>query len=141
MLQPDGTFKCIEVPGPPSFVSWYASWRVFENVLLMLSITDPVRLVSLPVVSQSALDDYRDAFRDIVMSCPEAWHLCVQAESRMRAEHFPRIKRRREREHLAGQAGDYKPATPWEDVFRQAASDKAYWDRHVRVPASIFLTT
>ena len=79
VLQTDGTWRTVEVPGPPDFDAWYASWRVFENVLLGLSVSS-----GKEVASQSALDTYRDAFRDICKAYPEVWHLSVIAEDRCR---------------------------------------------------------
>lgn len=40
ILQPDGTFKAVEVPGPPHYDQWLSSWKVFENTLLMFEVTD-----------------------------------------------------------------------------------------------------
>jgi hypothetical protein len=138
VLQPDGTFKSIEVPGPPNYESWYASWRVYENVLLMLRVEDPSGN-EVMVVSPSALEMYREAFRELVVTYSEVWHLLVVAEDRCRAEHFSRLRRTREIQHLAGQAPDFRPYAPWDDIFRQASLDRAYWDRHVREPALIFM--
>ena len=78
ILHPDGTFRAVEVPGPPSFDAWLASWRVFENTILMFAVD--VGGAPLPMVTPSALEEYKDAFRDLVVSYPEAWHLCVTAE-------------------------------------------------------------
>ena len=89
VLQPDGTFKTVEVPGPPNYDAWYASWKVFENTLLMLQIVDSAGAL-VPIITQSALDDYRESFRELVMNYPEAWRLCVMAEDRNRAENFDR---------------------------------------------------
>lgn len=38
ILQPDGSFRSMEVPGPPNFDAWLSSWNVFENTLLMLTV-------------------------------------------------------------------------------------------------------
>ncbi len=92
MLQPDGTFKTVEVPGPPNFDAWYASWKVFESTLLMLTTVDAGSNV-VSIVSPASLDAYRENFRLLVSQYPECWHLCVTTEDRCRAEHFPRLKR------------------------------------------------
>lgn len=142
--QADGTFKTVEVPGPPDFDAWYASWKVYENTILGLSIEDPKipgdnKL--LPVISQGALDVYRDSFRDLVKSYPECWHLCVIAEDRCRAEHMTRLNRRSKDEYLAGLCPSYNPAAPWEHVFRRAALDRDYWGEFVREPALKFIAS
>ena len=36
IIQPDWTYKSIEVPGPPNFEAWWACWRVYVATLLML---------------------------------------------------------------------------------------------------------
>ena len=76
VLQPDGTFKSIEVPGPPNYEAWYASWRVYENVLLMLRVED-AQGNQVMLVSPSALEMYREAFRELVITYSEVWHLLV----------------------------------------------------------------
>ena len=70
---------------------------------------------------------------------PDAWHFCVVAEDRCRAEHFARIRRKRLLEHQQGLALDFNPRAPWNDVFREAARDTTYWGREVRNKASAFL--
>jgi hypothetical protein len=140
ILQPDGSFKTVEVPGPPNFDAWYASWRVFESTLLMLTTTDSgVNVV--PIVSSASLDAYRENFRLLVSQYPEAWHLCVTAEDRCRAEHFPRLKREGMRRFLQGLEPEYKTHAPWDWVFRKAADDVNYWNRYVKEPSLVFLAT
>ena len=125
-LQPDGTWRTVEIHGPPNYDTWLASWRVYENVLLML--TKP-------------LDDYRESFRDLVVNYPESWHLLVTAEDRCRGEHFARVRRRLQEEFDTGLAPGYNPANPWQMVFRRAAADREYWDRHVQEPALLYRTS
>ena len=36
MLQEDGSWKQLEIPGPPSFESWQACWQIYKTALLML---------------------------------------------------------------------------------------------------------
>ena len=93
LLQPDGSFRTVEVPGPPNYDAWLASWSVFENALLMFEVKDAAG-DRIPMVTQSALDLYRDRFRDLVVRYPHVWHLLVVAEDRCRAEHFPRLRRK-----------------------------------------------
>ena len=140
ILQPDGSFRTVEVPGPPNFDAWYASWRVFENTLLMIKTKDASGALA-PIVSQAALDEYRENFRNLVTEYPESWHLCVTAEDRNRAENFDRIRRNAEKRFLQGLEPEFKVDRPWDYVFRVAARDRDYWSKHVREPAMIFLAT
>eukprot|EP00972_Heterocapsa_arctica_P090577 13365223-Heterocapsa_arctica.AAC.1 len=64
------------------------------------------------------------------MLFPEAWHLCVVAEDRCRAEHMSRLRRQRCQDHLDGRAPNFMISAPWSDVFVTAARDKQYWDEH-----------
>eukprot|EP00435_Cladocopium_sp_Y103_P060710 s216_g22.t1 len=139
LLQPDGSFRAVEVPGPPSYDDWESSWQVFANTLLTLEVKLDQDMV--PVVSLSALDEYKDAFRDLVRNYGESWHLCVTAEDRCRSEHFARLRRELEEKYQKGLAPSFEPARPWDEVFRTAARDREYWDRHVREPALLFRTS
>ena len=138
ILQPDGTFKAVEVPGPPSYDAWLSSWRVYENTLLMLE--KDVGGNKVPVATVAAMEAYKDAFRDLVVCYPEAWHLLVVAEDRCRGEHFVRLRRELEVKHARGLTYDYDPEQPWNEVFRVASQDREFWDRHVREPALLFRT-
>eukprot|EP00435_Cladocopium_sp_Y103_P041545 s2560_g11.t1 len=139
VLQPDGTFKAVEVPGPPNFDAWSQSWKVYVNTLLTLEVE--VNMVKVPVVSPAATEEYHDMFRDLVKNYPEAWHLLVIAEDRCRGEHFARLRREPEEQHKRGLAPAFEPGRPWDEVFRSAARDREYWDRHVREPAILFRTS
>jgi len=139
ILQQDGSFKGVEVPGPASFEVWQSSWKVFANVLLGLTVTDPLSKETLPVVTPSALEEYFENFRELVSSYPEVWHLLVVAEDRCRAEHFARLRRQKIQDHKQGQAPGFNPLQPWDEIFRAAARDKVYWDKAVRDPAIAFL--
>ena len=92
----------------------------------------------LPVVTQASLEEYRDAFRDMVVNYPEAWHLLVVAEDRCR--HFPRLKRECQDKSYEGQLPGFVEERPWDYVFRAAARDRDYWDRNVKEPAILFRT-
>ena len=140
LLQPDGSFRTVEVPGPPNYDAWLASWSVFENALLMFEVKDAAG-DRIPMVTQSALDLYRDRFRDLVVRYPHVWHLLVVAEDRCRAEHFPRLRRKLTEDHDHGLEPRFQPGRPWERVFRVAAHDKEYWDEHVRDPAIRFMAS
>ena len=129
ILQPDGTFRAVEVPGPPSYEQWLSSWKVFENTLLMFQ-TEAAPGVMNPIVTPSALEEYKDAFRDMVVNYPEAWHLLVKAEDRCRGEHFPRLRRNLLNRFNKGLAPEFDPSMPWDGVFGEAARDRDYWDEN-----------
>ena len=138
-MQPDGSFKHVEMSGPASFDAWYASWQVFTNTLLMITTSNGGGGKGVPVVTPSALSEYLENFRELTKEYPEAWHLCVQAEDKCRAEHLDRLRRARERDFQAGLAPSFNPRMPWNDIFRMAARDKTYWDKNVRDPAVSFM--
>ncbi|CAJ1439760.1 unnamed protein product, partial [Effrenium voratum] len=126
VLQADGSF--VEVSGPSNFDSWISSWRVFENTLLMLTVE--VSGVTKKIVSLSALDEYREA-----LGSSGSMALVGGGGD------FGRLKRKLHQLHLDGLAPSYNPAIPWESVFREAAKDRVYWDRHVREAALIFMAS
>jgi hypothetical protein len=136
VLQEDGTYKPMEVPGPESFEIWDACFKVYEVILLMLRFPehpglDDVEKDNILVVTPIAIEAYREAFAALVREHPECWHLCQRAEDRCRAEHFPRLARK------LLLSGGYTPS--WSQVFIAAAEDDRYWDREVRRPALTFL--
>ena len=52
--QPDGTFKAIDVQGPPDFDAWFACFKICRAIMFMLS---------RKAVTYAALDAYLEAFR------------------------------------------------------------------------------
>ena len=138
MMQPDGSFKTVEVQGPANWDVWYASWKVYCNTLLGLQVTRDGGQKEA-VVTGACLEEYLEAFRKLVHQYPEAWHLAVVAEDRCRSEQFARIRRRLIQEHSDGRAPDFKSWAPWVSVFSEAARDKVFWDENVRDPALAFV--
>ena len=134
ILNEDGTYSPVEVPGPASFDIWWACWRVYATALLMLRW--PVSVArstaeQLMVVSPQALEVYFDRFRQLVREYPECWFLCCKAEDRCRGEHFMRLRRARVAK------GEVDPS--WSDIMIEAAMDNEFWDREVRRPAIRFV--
>lgn len=142
-LQPDGTYKSVDIPGPPSFDSWHACFRVFKAILHMLRYpASPLAPQGSLVVSAASIELYYESFRKLVQEFPEAWHLMMAAEDRCRGEHFSRLRRQLERAYAAGNVPfglTFDPAMPWDCVFRAAALDARYWDEEVRRPATTFV--
>ena len=132
LLQEDGSYKPIEVPGPESFATWEACWKVYEVILIMLQHPpasdsgDPVDVISL-----IALEAYYEAFAQLCRENPESWHLCCAAEDRCRAEHIPRLARQ-----IEAKTGQLPT---WSQIFMAAAEDGTYWDREVRRPANAWI--
>eukprot|EP00435_Cladocopium_sp_Y103_P023546 s1002_g5.t1 len=87
-----------------------SAMKVFSNTLLTLEVQ--VDQDTLPVASLSALDEYKDAFRDLVRNYGESWHLCVAAEDRCRSEHVARLRRALEEKHQKGLAPGLSPPGP-----------------------------
>jgi len=134
VLQQDGTYQPVDVPGPECWETWKACWNVYEVIMLMLRwppVDDESEetLVASPI----ALEAYFTNFATIVNESPGCWHLCQTAEDRRRAERFPRIARR------LGNSLGYTPS--WSQVFIEAAQDDKYWDKEVRRPALRFLAS
>jgi hypothetical protein len=129
IMQEDGSYRPMEVPGPATYEVWNACFKVYEVILLMLRF--PGLSGETLVVTPSAIESYHEAFAALVREHPECWHLCQRAEDRCRAEHFPRLARK-----LSEEMG--RDAT-WSEVFKAASEDDRYWDREVRRPAWAFL--
>eukprot|EP00971_Amphidinium_carterae_P335867 6471942-Amphidinium_carterae.1 len=90
---PNGTYVPTEVKGPPSFDAWYACFRVYRVLLLMLRHPpppgSPEGTASKLVVSSAALEQYLEHFRALVQEFPECWSTIATAEDRCRSEQFP----------------------------------------------------
>ena len=142
LLQEDGTFKGIDIPGPPSFVSWLRCWRVFRTVLLMLKHNPVHPHPARAVVTIAALEEYADKIYELCNEFPECWHLVWQAEDRCRRDEFERIRRHLTRARISGTLPmniEFDPAQPWVGVFTFASRDGEYWAKHVIRPAQTFL--
>ena len=135
VLQEDGSYKPLDVPGPDCFAVWEACYKVYEVILLMLRFPEGegggTELSKHFVVTPIALETYHEAFSTLVRQHPECWHLCQRAEDRCRAELFPRLAR--QLEEKLGRAAS------WSEVFIEAANDYRFWDKEVRHPAIGFL--
>ena len=136
LFMPDGSWQKKELPGPPTFEHWWASFRVFRVALLLLKAVPP-----------ELLDNYADMVKRFASTYgPQAWFIVYQAEVRMRSENFERLRRRAERVHetaqAANMASDFDPQLPWATVFRMAVGEecKNWWDDNLHRDALLFLT-
>ena len=144
LLQMDGSWKTVEIPGPPSYPAWQACWKVYKSVLLMLKhpANAATNTPAKSVVTVAALEEYANKIAELNDEFPEAWHLLLQAEDRCRGEQFERFKRELVRAKLDGRLPmnlDYDESQPWVGVFCYAARSQDFWDRCVVRPAQTFL--
>ena len=100
-----------ELPGPPSFDTWWVCWRFFKVVILLLQICMP-----------EIVDNYAEFIRDLhILYGPECWFVIYQADVRMRSEQWERIRRKLESKHAEavknGVPSSFNPAKPWECVM------------------------
>ena len=142
MLQEDGSWKQLEVPGPPSFESWNACWDIYKTTLLMLkypaTATNPAR----EVITWAALEEYHVRISKLVKTYPECWHLIMAAEDRCRGEHLERTRRVLVRAALEGRLPMDLPfdnEQPWNGAFMQVSRDMDFWTHEVIIPAQNFL--
>lgn len=141
-LQQDGTFRALEIPGPPSFEAWSACWRVYRAALYMLRYPGVPPAAPRRVVSTASLEEYYEKILKLNMEFPEAWHLIVQAEDRCRSEFFERYRRQLVKASADGRLPmglDFDGAAPWIGVFCYAARNGAFWDEQVVRPAQNFI--
>ena len=153
-FQPDGSWKSVEVPGPPSYQAWISCFRVYRAILFMLRYprtaapssgatpSGGVKTAQPMVVQPHSMERYFEAFRELCMEFPEAWHLLMTAEDRMRGERFDYLRRQLQRAHDQGKVPvdvQFDPNVPWDGVFQAAAQDHLFWDSNVRRPAVAFL--
>eukprot|EP00913_Durusdinium_trenchii_P033134 g31021.t2 len=143
LLQQDGTFKALDIPGPPSFDAWKACWKVFRAILFMLRYPPAVAGADhLRVITSACLEEYYDRISKLNQDFPETWHLIMKAEDKCRSEMFERYRR-----HLTKAAADnrlpmgldFQPNQPWIGVFTYAARNREFWDEHVIGPATMFI--
>ena len=133
-FQPNGSWQRRELPGPPSFDLWWSSFRVLRVVYLLLDIVDA-----------ETIDSYGEMVRNFAQTYGDsAWFIVYNADVRMRAEQWDRLRRKAERAHdMATRAGipsHFDPAPPWKSVVRSSLEDRNWWDENLHRPAMLFLT-
>ena len=87
-LDHTGAWRCKEVPGPDSFSTWEACWRVFRTAAIMCDIA-----------ALAVLDRHAAKFRERVDRFSDAWYLCVLADTRCRSELWESEFRRQSQFH------------------------------------------
>ena len=133
-FNPDRTWQRRELPGPPSFEAWWASWRVFRTAMLLLRAADA-----------ELLDNYAEMVRDFHSRYSvEVWFVLYTAEVRMRPERFERLRLAAENEHAktqaAGGSSSFEPKRPWNRVFADAVADRDWWSENFTEPAILYRT-
>lgn len=142
LLQEDGTFKGVDVPGPPNYAAWVKCWKVYRTVLLMLKHLPIPPEAPKPVVNIACLEEYADKIYELIQEFPECYHLVWEAENRCRRDEFERIRRLLTRARMEGTLPmnvPFDPTQPWIGVFTFAARDGEYWAKNVIRPAQTFL--
>ena len=133
-LGPGGEYTPYEVAGPPSHVEWAQAFRVFAMAMRALDAATLPRLELYATRIRKFHETYGPAF----------WWLIAQADQRMRAEQFDRLRRRAETEHGAATArGDphpLDPVRPWDLVFKLAAADDKFWGEELVQKCVLFAT-
>ena len=112
-----GKWRAIEQAGPANLEVWRACWETFA-----------VAAVSLKVAKLATLARYAQKFEERCNRYPKAWHLCVRADDRCRAEFWVAERRRQQRfseAHPSLTAND--PLMPWNLVIKGSSENLGYW--------------
>ena len=71
------------------------------------------------------------------------WFIVYNADVRMRAERFQRLRRHAEHDHTAalaaGRRSNFDLARPWDTVFSMADADKNWWEENMHRAALLYL--
>ena len=115
----------MEVPGPDTLETWRQSWRVFATAATMLKLA-----------TQSTLSKYEMQFERRCERYHYAWHLCVQADNRCRAEYWAAECRRQEAHHQRHPShSGFRPEMPWDSVIAESAMSTEFWQEELMEPA------
>ena len=134
VLDNDGTFRTVEIAGPPNLEVWLDSFEVMATAFLMLDVVD-----------LGTLNSYRRAISDFhARYGPACWLLLYQAETRFRQEQLDRCKLLASNRHqaaiTAGGTTEFEPTRPWNLAFRIGTNDDKWWSKEFVEPAMLFLT-
>ena len=123
----DGRYLQKDLPGPPNFSAWKASWNVFRTACLMLG-----------AVSLASLEAYARHIEKLTVQWPQCWGLIYQADDCARSEKMDKMKRKLTIEASRGRQVpiDWDQKKPWSCVFNEIVRDVAYWSEKVHVPAA-----
>ena len=131
MLGADGTYQRVEFKGPPDINVWHAGFLTFKS-----------GLTSLDIAGVNAIERYvKKVFKYHRDYGTVTWHLLYQAETRMRSEEFPCIRRelmgQKEEIEKAGGKHSFDPQDPWKSVWAMATHKdyEHFWNEEFVTPA------
>ena len=125
-MQKDGTWKPVEVYGPPDYETWDAAFAVFRCGCLMLG-----------KLCIGTLDRYRALIKRYNGLYPGAWLELYQADHRARLEHTEHIRRDLIEENEVRPIPGFKPRDCWDLVFRRLLLDTGFWQDELERPAML----
>ena len=127
----DGTYRRIELKGPPDFHIWKKAFKVYRNNMIMIEAVGVNQLDRYLQIMSKFYSDYG--------AC--VWLLLYQADVRMRYEEMPTIRRElaeeAEKIKKAGGEHPYDEANPWRLVWKRAVGDECrnFWQDEFVTPA------
>ena len=128
LLDNQGHWIQVEIPGPSSIEAWRRSFKVFSVAAVMCCIASP-----------ATLQRYESRFEERCERYHRAWHLCLQADVRCRSEWLVAERRRQETFHAKHPTvSGYQEHKPWETVLREAADAASSWQHELMEPAILF---
>ena len=128
----DGSFLQRDLPGPPNFLAWKASWAVFKTAALMLNIC-----------SLASLDAYFRHIERLTTQWPQCWGLIYQADDLARSEKMNKVRRKLSIDAALGRPTpiNWDPNQPWNAVFTEMVAETSFWADRVHHPASAWIAT
>jgi hypothetical protein len=121
--QPDGSYKQVELFGPPDVASWKLCADVLETGIIYTDLMDYGTWVEYSNMIEAFALTYG----------PDAWGFLYQQEVRARRErsvfHRQRGVREKAAADTAGTAHAFDPARPYEWVYQAILRDQPWWNR------------
>ena len=123
-----GKWRAVEQPGPPNIEAWRQCWETFT-----------VAAVTLKVARPAVLARYAQKIEERCTRYSRAWHLCVRADDRCRAEFWAAERRRQQRFAEAHPDLAAVDATmPWNSVIKESADNVEFWLNELQEPALLY---
>ena len=128
----DGSYLQRELPGPPSFLAWKASWAVFRTAALMLNIC-----------SLASLDAYFRHMEKLITQWPHCWGLIYAADDLARSEKMAKVRRRLTIDAALSKPTPttWDPNQPWNAVFTEMVAETSFWAERVHHPAAAWVAS
>ena len=123
-----GKWRAVEQHGPANIEVWRTCWETFS-----------VAAISLRIAKPAVLARYAQKFEERCSRYTRAWHLCVKADDRCRAEFWQSERRRQDRFH--GSHPDLSaidPLMPWNHVIKESAENLEFWLHELQEPALMY---